>query len=255
MKAVIIEDEWAAAEALEELIGEVDPGIGIVGRLQSVEESVDWFNTHSAPDLVFMDIHLADGSSFTIFDRVTISCPIIFTTAYDQYALRAFEVNSVDYLLKPVDRKHLERAIGKLRTARTSPELADANASLIEKLVSQMRQTSAYKTALLIPVKDKLVPLPVRTIAYIYTEEKVVRAVDFEGRETLIAQTLDELHSQLDPRQFYRANRQYIVARDAVRDVSIWFNGRLSVNLSVKTPERILVSRTNAREFKEWITE
>ena len=118
MKAVIIEDELPAAEALEELIGDVDPGINIVARLQSVDESVDWFSANPMPEIVFMDIHLADGSSFGIFDRVKILCPIIFTTAYDQYALRAFEVNSVDDLLKPVDKAHLERAIGKLRDMR-----------------------------------------------------------------------------------------------------------------------------------------
>ena len=254
MKAIIIEDEPAAAEALEELIGKVAPEIEVIGRLQSVEESVEWFSTHDMPELVFMDIHLADGSSFGIFKQVNISCPIIFTTAYDQYALQAFDVNSVDYLLKPVDREHLERAIRKLRNRRKSGETGQANAALIEKLIAEMHRTSTYKTALLIPSKDKLIPLPVKNIAYVYTEEKVVRAVHFNGQETYIDQTLEDLYSQLNPRQFYRANRQYIVARSAVQDVSVWFNGRLSVNLTVKTPDRILVSRLNSKEFKDWIT-
>lgn len=254
MKAIIIEDELTAARMLEELIGEVAPDVEIVGRTQSVEESVEWFSTHPAPDLAFMDIHLADGSSFGIFEQVNISCPVIFTTAYDQYALRAFDVNSVDYLLKPVDREHLERAIGKFRDRRGADESVASNAALIEKLISEMRQASSYKTALLIPAGDKLIPLPVKNIAYIYTEEKIVRAVGFDGKETFIDQNLEEISSQLDPRQFFRANRQYIVARGAVKDVSLWFNGRLSVNLTVKTPERILVSRVHSREFKEWIT-
>ena len=254
MKAVIIEDEWAAALSLEELIGAIAPDIEITARLESIEESVDWFSTHPVPDLVFMDIHLADGSSFSIFENIHISCPIIFTTAYDQYALRAFEVNSVDYLLKPVDKEHLERAISKLRNIHGSKELEKVNMALIEKLVSQMHRTKTHKTALLIPVRDKLVPLPVKTIAYIYTEEKIVRAVNFDGKETFIDQTLDEIYSQLDPNQFYRANRQYIISRNSVQDVTLWFNGRLSVNLTVKAPERILVSRINAKEFKAWIT-
>lgn len=254
MKAVIIEDELTAAEALEALIREVEPGIRIVARLQSIDESVEWLSTHPAPDLLFMDIHLADGSSFGIFEQVSISCPIIFTTAYDQYALRAFDVNSVDYLLKPIDKEHLERAVAKLLSMRTSQDTARANARLIENLLDEMRQASAYKSTLLIPAGDKLVPLPVKNIVYIYTQDKMVRAVNTEGREIFLEQTLEEIYSQLDPKQFYRANRQYIIARESVKDVSIWFNGRLSVNLTVKTPDRILISRLNSREFKDWFT-
>lgn len=253
MKVVIIEDELAATEALENLINEIAPDMEVTARLQSVEESVEWFLTHNMPDLVFMDIHLADGSSFGIFNQVNISCPIIFTTAYDQYALRAFEVNSVDYLLKPVDRTHLERAIGKLQNLRGSEETAKANISLVRKLVGEMQQRSSYKTALLIPVKDKIVPLPVKNIAYIYTEDKIIRAVCFDGKRIMLEKTLDELFSLLDPYQFYRANRQYIVSRDAVKDASIWFNGRLSLNLTEKTPERIIVSRANVKELKDWL--
>ena len=255
MKAIIIEDEHLAAQALTGLLREVAPEIQIIAVLQSIDESVEWFQLHDTPDLVFMDIHLADGSSFSIFESVDISCPIIFTTAYDQYALRAFDVNSVDYLLKPVDKSHLERAIRKFRNIKNSTEIAENNSQLIEKLVLAMRQSSAYKSTLLIPVKDKLIPLAVKTLAYIYTENKIVRAVGFDGSETFIEQTLEELASQLDSRQFYRANRQYIVSRSAVKDISLWFNGRLSVNLTVKTPDRILVSRLNVKEFKEWLTE
>lgn len=255
MRTVIIEDEFAAAQALKTLLSEVAPDIEIIRTLQSVEESIEWFSGGDTPDIVFMDIHLADGSSFAIFDRVNIACPIIFTTAYDRYALRAFDVNSIDYLLKPIDKSHLERAVGKIRNINQRGAETQIESRLLEKLIKQMRDAvSQYKSALLISHKDKLIPLPVKKIAYIYTESKIVRAVDFDERETVIDQTLDELFSQLDPSLFYRANRQYIVAKSAVKDVSIWFNGRLSVNLSVKTPERVLVSRANAGNFKAWVT-
>ena len=248
MKAVIIEDE-AAAEVLEGLIGEVAPDIEIVSRLQSIEESVEWFSVHPAPDLVFLDIHLADGSSFTIFEHADISCPIIFTTAYDRYALRAFEVNSVDYLLKPVDREHLERAVNKLRNLRGSREVADANSSLIGKLIEDMRRTSAYKTALLIPEKDKLVPLPVKNIAYIYTEEKIVRAVNFEGKETFIDQPLEEIFSQLDPRQpaIYRRTRRRARCFSMVQRPPLDKPDRQSPGQDTRQPPQL-------KEFKEWIT-
>lgn len=255
MKAVIVEDEFAAAQSLQRLIGDIAPDIEVVTILQSIEDSVEWFGTNPAPDVVFLDIHLSDGSSFSIFDHVSISCPIIFTTAYDQYALQAFDVNSVDYLLKPVDSEHLERAIGRIRKMSGSRESAEENILLIEKIVAEMRQTASYKTTFLIPLRDKLIPLPVKTIAFIYTEDKIVRAVAFDGKETIMEQTLDDLYSQLDPRQFFRANRQYIVARNAVSDISLWFNGRLQLNLSVKTPERIFISRLNAKAFKMWLTE
>lgn len=255
MRAVIVEDEFGAAQSLRNLIEEVSSDIDIITVLQSIEDSIEWFGSNPVPDLVFMDIHLADGSSFSIFEYVSISCPIIFTTAYDQYALKAFEVNSVDYLLKPVDREHLERAIGKLQMMKGSKELANENSLMIERLIAQMREASAYKSAFLIPVGDKLIPLSIKNIAYIYTEDKIVQIVDFDGKERYIDKTLDELYLQLDPKKFFRANRQYIVSLEAVKDVSLWLNGRLSVNLSVKTPEKIFVSRLNAKAFRAWLTE
>ncbi len=254
MKAIIIEDELMAAETLEQLIGIVAPDIEIIAQLQSVEESIEWFLTHPSPDLVFMDIHLADGSSFSIFKHVNIPCPIIFTTAYDQYAIQAFDVNSISYLLKPIDKEHLERAIDKFRNIGSMQGATDNNSEIIKKLIARINYTSSYKNTLLIPVKDKLIPLSVKNIAYIYTENKIVTAVSFDNRPTMIDQNLEEINSLLNPHDFYRANRQYIISRKAVQDISLWFNGRLSVNLTIKTPDRILVSRQNVKEFKEWLT-
>lgn len=255
MKCVIVEDEYAAAMSLSALIKENVPDMDVVAVLQSVEESIEWFGANPSPDMAFMDIHLADGSSFSIFSKVEITCPVIFTTAYDQYALRAFEVNSIDYLLKPVGKENLLRAVEKYRRLTAAGQEPELYAEVMKRLMSDMRNRTTYKSALLIPSGEKLIPLPVKEIAYIYTENKIVRIVCNDEREIYIDRPLDELYSMLDPHNFYRANRQYIISRDSVRDLSLWFNGRLSVNLTVKTPEKIVVSRANAADFKKWVSD
>lgn len=255
MKCVIIEDEYAAAMSLSALVKENIPDMEVVAVLQSVEESVEWFENNPSPDIAFMDIHLADGSSFSIFSKTEVTCPVIFTTAYDQYALRAFEVNSIDYLLKPVSKENLLRAVEKYRRLTSAGHESELNPELMKRLIADMRNKTAYKSALLIPSGEKLIPLPVKEIAYIYTENKIVRIVCKDERKIYIDRPLDELCSMLDPHDFYRANRQYIISRDSVNDISLWFNGRLSVNLSVKTPEKIVVSRANAGDFKKWISD
>ncbi|MDR1763152.1 MAG: LytTR family DNA-binding domain-containing protein [Dysgonamonadaceae bacterium] len=251
MKAIIIEDEIVAAQALQTLIAEVAPDMEIIAVLQSIDESVEWFQSGSQPDLAFLDIHLADGSAFTIFEKVTVNCPIIFTTAYDEYALKAFEINSIDYLLKPIDRKALERAIKKFRNFSFQQ---DNYNELMNKLLASVRQSPvAYKSYFLVPVKDKLIPLPVEQIACIYIDSQHVKALTSGGQVYFLDRVLDDLMLQLDPSQFYRANRQYIIARRAVKDVSLWFGGKLSANLTVTTPERIIVSKARAGEFKKWL--
>ena len=181
MKAVIVEDELIAAQNLQRLIGEVAPDIEVLTVLQSVEDSVDWFSTQPAPDLVFMDIHLADGSSFSIFGSVQINCPVIFTTAYDEYALKAFEVNSIDYLLKPLNRKSLERAIAKFRQLGTKP-----SPDPIARLLETINKTKAtYKSHFLIPQKDKLVPLSVERIACFCIENKMARIITTDNESFL----------------------------------------------------------------------
>ena len=250
MKAVIIEDEIVAAQALQTLIGEVSSEIQIIAVLQSIDESVEWFQTCPAPDLVFMDIHLADGSAFTVFEKTTIACPVIFTTAYDEYALKAFEVNSIDYLLKPINKKDLERAINKYENFSLQPA---QNTAWINKLLASLKQnTVSYKSYFLVPEKDKLIPLAAHDIAYIYIDTKMVKAVAFSGRTYYMDTVLDDLMRQLDPKLFFRANRQYIIAHKAVKDVSVWFGGKLAVNLGVETPERIFVSKVRVGEFKKW---
>lgn len=250
MKTLIIEDEIMASQALCKLIEKVSPGTEVVGVLQTIDESKAWFKKNEMPDLIFMDIHLADGSSFAIFDKVDITCPIIFTTAYDEYALKAFEVNSIDYLLKPVGKKDLERAMNKYKSLT---EVANQNYKALASLIDGSRHK--YKKYFLLPESDKLVPLAAKNIAYIFIDEKVVKIVTFDRKSYYINQTLDELLDQLDTSAFFRANRQYIVARESIKDVSIWLGNKLALNLNVEVPDKIIISKARVSEFKQWFAD
>ena len=251
MKAVIIEDEHLAAQVLCNLIKDIDNSINIIVTLQSIEESIEWFLLNPMPDLVFMDIHLADGSSFSIFDEVNIICPIIFTTAYDEYALKAFQVNSIDYLLKPINKPDLERAITKYLNFVP----ATNNQDMIAELLDSFKQsTITYKSNFLIPYKDKLIPLATNNIAYMYIDNKIIKIVTFDDQTYYFDTTLDEIMTMLDPSHFFRANRQFIIAHKAIKDISIWFGNKLSVNLIVNVPEKIIISKARVSEFKSWYT-
>ena len=247
MKALIIEDELMAAKTLKKLLGEVSPDTEIVGVLESIEDSVDWISQHPMPDLIFMDIHLADGSSFTIFDRVTVTCPVIFTTAYDEYALKAFEVNSIDYLLKPISKEALERAVAKYHNLGRGLEQQQ-----LEALLKHLGAKPKFKSCFLLPERDKLVPLPTSDIAYAYIDTKTVKLVTFDDKTFYMNQTLDDILAQLDPQMFFRANRQFLISRNAVKDVSVWFGNKLAINLTVETPEKVIVSKARLAEFKAW---
>ena len=252
MKAVIVEDERAAVRNLTALLTDVTPEMEVIAVLDSISESVEWFKEHKSPDLVFMDIHLADGSAFEIFRHIEIACPVIFTTAYDEYALKAFKVNSVDYLLKPIGAEDVPNALKKLelfRSATGEPESGED----IQGLIRMLRRQESYKTHFLVPQKgDKLLPLSVESVYYFYINEGIVKAVTMEGKEYPVSHTLDEIADSLNPMRFFRVNRQYLIARKAIKDIDLWFNGRLSVNLIVPVPEKILISRVRVAEFKEW---
>lgn len=252
MRALIIEDEKAAVRNLKAAIDELGRDIEVIGQLDSIAASIEWLREQPAPDLLFLDIHLADGSAFEIFEHVDITCPIIFTTAYDEYALRAFKVNSVDYLLKPIDADDLRQALDKLERLGGQKPTAqpDDNYRAILRALGSERN---YKSHFLIPAKgDRLIPIETETILYFHIANGQVKAVDDTGREHLFPQTLDELADALDPHLFFRANRQFLIAKRAIREASLWFNGRLSITLSVPTPERIIISKARAAEFKAW---
>lgn len=246
MKALIIEDETAAARNLEAILRQEAPGVEIVATLESVEESVEWLRTNPMPDLLFMDIHLADGDSFRIFNAVEITAPVIFTTAYDQYALEAFKVNSIDYLLKPLNASDVERALSKLRRL-TSGERHDYG-TRVRTLAARQRED-----VFLVHVRDRIIPLQREQIAYCYTSNEKVTACGFDGTIYPLDKTLEALQALLPEEDFFRANRQFIVARRAVREIAVWFGSRLALHLTVDTPERIVVSKARVPEFKAWL--
>lgn len=250
MNVLIIEDEELAARNLLSILQEIGD-IKTVAVLESIVDSIEWFELNQCPDLVFMDVHLADGSSFEIFKHAKINCPVIFTTAYDEYALQAFKVNSIDYLLKPIDVEEVRRALVKLENFTKS----NGDSNEYKKLLSMLRPDIEYKTHFLVLQKgDKLVPLTVESIACAYIDVTVVKALTYEEKRFVMQYTLDELVTMLNPKDFFRANRQFIIARDAIQDIDLWFNGRLSVNLKVPVSEKILISKARIPEFKTWFS-
>lgn len=248
MNAVIIEDETAAVNSLKAILAQNKVvSVEVTAELESVEESIDWFRRQPMPDLIFMDIHLADGSAFRIFEQVDIEAPVIFTTAYDEYALQAFQVSSIDYLLKPITPALLERALNKLRLFDPEERLAHI------RHTNRTIQTRHTVKSLLIMLADKFYPLPVEEILYFYTVNEKVTAYTADGRQHPVDRTLDTLGEQLDEGLFFRANRQFILSRRAIKDIDLWFGNRLSVNLIVPAPERIIISKTKTPLFKKWI--
>lgn len=253
MKTVIIEDEKIAAQSLKSVINQLDGSIEVIEILQTVEDSVEWLANNQHPDLLFVDIHLADGSSFSIFEKVKVDCPIIFTTAYDEYALKAFEVNSIDYLLKPINKDDLQRALNKYKNLKGQSNDIDYM-SVVNQLLAQTNAANNYKEYFLVPERDKLIPLATKDIAFIYIDLKLIKAVTYSGKVYYMNQNLDELMNQLNPKKFFRANRQYIIAHEAVKDISIWFGNKISINLIVPTEEKIIVSKARVTEFKNWFS-
>ncbi|MBQ7963398.1 MAG: response regulator transcription factor [Alistipes sp.] len=251
MNVLIIEDETAAAVNLKSILRSVMPDCNVIDVLESIEESVDFFNDKSqpTPDLVFMDIHLADGESFRIFDSVEIQAPIIFTTAYDEYALRAFKVNSIDYILKPIKAEDLRHAIDKF-TLLSGMERNDYKSRVNTMIESSKRDS---QRVFLVHFKDKIIPLSIDDVAFFYTSNEKVSAHTYSGERYVIDRTLEVLQSLLPDDEFFRANRQFIVARKAVKDIAVWFGSRLSLNLSIETPEKIIISKARVPEFKQWL--
>lgn len=251
MKALIIEDEVLAAQSLQKLITEVAPDTEVIATLQSIDESVAWFDENPMPDLVFMDIHLADGSSFTIFEQVQITCPVIFTTAYDEYALKAFEVSSIDYLLKPINRNALTRAMNKYNNLIANNSTDN---QAITDIIQKLGSIKKHKSCFLVPERDKLIPIVTTNIAYFYIDTKTVKAITLDEHTYYMNQTLDDIMMQLNPDDFFRANRQFIVSRKAIKDLTICFGNKLSLNMSVNIPEKIIISKAKVSEFKNWFS-
>lgn len=249
MRVLIVEDETAAFENMVTALQTIDPAIEIVANTESVSRTAEWLSNNPLPDLIFMDIHLSDGSAFMLFDRMKIETPIVFTTAYDKYALDAFRVNSIDYLLKPIKSDELQRALDKFRHW-----MPDDMSSYLSRLMA-LAPKPAYKDRILIPLRDKLLPVSLNNVGFFYTTNKQTLVCLKNGTQYAYAKTLEQIMTMLNSSEFFRANKQYIVARDSIKEITIWFDSRLLVTLDNETPEPIYISKNRATEFKTWVVE
>ena len=248
-RVIIVEDETAAAVNLRSMLASIDSNVEVLAVLESVEEAVEFFSSDVEADVVFMDIHLADGESFRIFQSVDINIPIIFTTAYDEYALQAFKVNSIDYILKPYKEEDLRRALDKLERLTVGERTTQKDSR--EKMVREVHGDNMQ--TMLLRYKDKLIPVTADEVAFFYTSEERVTVTTLKGDCYPVDKTLESLGQQLSPEKFFRANRQFIVSRRAVKDIAVWFGSRLALNLTIETPERIIISKARVPEFKSWL--
>jgi DNA-binding LytR/AlgR family response regulator len=251
MKVLVIEDEKLASERLIQLIKGIRPETEIVGTLRSVESGLAWFEKNNHPDLVISDIQLLDGSSFEIFEKVNPNCQVIFTTAYDQYAIKAFEVNSVDYLLKPIQEEKLANAFQKLQALNNKSNTSNLDLEAIRSLIKT--QNKEYKSRFLTKVGQRIKAIPVEKIAYFYTSDKLTYIVTFERQKFIIDNTLEEVDGMLDPKVFFRVNRKFLVHFDAVSDIHPYFKGRVKLVLQPEIDEDIVVSSEKTPLFKMWL--
>lgn len=252
MNLLIVEDEEIAIEKLEQLVKKALPEINILARLDSVKGAVNWLQNNPAPDLVFLDIHLADGISFDIFRQVQVSCPIIFTTAYDEYAVKAFELNSIDYLLKPIRPDDVKRALDKYARLFQSPEPRPVID--VEQLLQALApKTKTYKARFLVKLGQKIRSVPVEEVAYFFAEDKLVFLVATDGSKMPVDFSLDQLDEMLDPARFFKANRQFVISMDSIAQIFPYSNSRIKVNLKPTEPRELIISNDKAPLFKTWL--
>lgn len=250
MRTIIIEDENLTAKRLEGLLKKYDPSIQILATLPSVQEATQWLGSHPSPDLVFMDIHLEDDLAFKIFQQVNLQAPVIFTTAYDEYMIQAFKVNSIDYLLKPINYEELVQALEKFKSLKK--QFAQPNLDTLLQFIGQ-KKVPEYKTRFMITVGTKIRSIETKEIAYFYSEEKLTFMVTKEGQHLPIDFSLDKLTSLLDPADFFRISRQYLVCFSSIQTVHTHFKGKLKLDLSPKTKIDAFVSGDRMTDFKEWL--
>jgi DNA-binding LytR/AlgR family response regulator len=250
-RVLMVEDEPHAADRLARLVTKLHPGAEVVATLDSVEKSVAWLKKNPAPDLILMDIQLADGLSFAIFDQVSVPSPVIFTTAYDEYALKAFKVNSIDYLLKPIDEGELRTALNKFISTRTAAVAPDR---MMQSFADAMQMLSRkYKERFVIRVGEHLRSVETADIRFFFSQEKASFAQTTDGRKHVLDYTLDQLEGLLDPARFFRINRKYLVSVEAIRDMIQHTNSRLKLVLHGSEDPDVIVARERVQEFREWL--
>ncbi|MEH6305953.1 LytTR family DNA-binding domain-containing protein [Olivibacter sp. CPCC 100613] len=247
-KVLILEDEKLNSERIKRLISKIRPNVEIVAILTSVKKTIRWLSENKSPDLIIMDVQLADGLSFEIFNLAEVRCPVIFTTAYDEYAVKAFKYNSVDYLLKPIEKDELEAAILKFEhTVQQHQQYP-----LIEELLAYI-QPKEYRSRFLLPYRDGYRKINVEDIAFFYSQQNISFANLYNGERIIVPQTLEILEQELNPKFFFRANRQYIIHVNSIEKVANFFNGKLKVKIKNDTDTGVIVSRTKAPVFKMWL--
>ena len=243
-RVIIVEDEAGVAANLQYMLTDVAPDMPVLAVLSGVEQTAAWLAANKRPDLAFFDIQLEDGLSFEIFKKAVVDFPVIFTTAYDQYALDAFKTNGIDYLLKPVNEDDLRRSLQKYEQL-TRP----VDAGVIERILQSVSKPLTF----LVHFKDKLIPVPAADIAFFYIDNGLVHGCTHTQQVYPIEHTLDELEALLHPQEFFRANRQFIIQRSALKDAVLYFNGRLSLNMKPASSEAVLVSKARVPVFKNWM--
>ncbi|MBS0026476.1 LytR/AlgR family response regulator transcription factor [Chitinophaga sp. 22321] len=250
MRVVIIEDEKPNATRLKNILLDISPAITIEAVLDTVTDSVAWFKQHPHPDVTLMDIRLADGLSFDIFPLVTLSCPVIFTTAYDEYAIRAFKVNSIDYLLKPIEKDDLQQALERIhqQQIRTGPT------EMVQQLLEFFKQKEvSYRSRFMLPFRDGYKTVLVDDVDFIFYAFNVTHLVLKDKTQVALTQTMDELEEQLDPKQFFRANRQHIINISSIDNIQNYFSGKLKIRLKRDLEREVLVSKEKVPVFKQWL--
>jgi DNA-binding LytR/AlgR family response regulator len=250
MNVLIIEDEPFAQQELIRLLKEIDPDIRITGCIDSVEESVNFLEEGNKPDLIFLDIQLSDGLSFEIFDRTTVTAPVIFTTAFDDYAIKAFKVNSIDYLLKPIEEEDLSKAIDKFRKIKSTGDGFFSRQQLEEVLGLYK---PSYKSRLVVKLGDKIRHIEANEIAYFFSEDKVSFLVTNDSKKYIINYSLEQIEKFMNPADFYRINRKYIAHIKAIDTIDKYFNSRLKIGLKPEVEDDVLISRTKVSDFLNWL--
>jgi len=248
-KALIIEDEKPAARRLQKMLAELDESIEIIDVIDSVEDAVTWFKNYQHPSLVFMDIQLADGLSFSIFDKVKIEAPIIFTTAYDEYAIKAFKVNSIDYLLKPIEKESLETAWQKFKSLKRNKEIA------VEELIKSINKEkeAKFKERFLIKLGDNYTYCNICDVAYFTSDSGFTQLTTWDKNNYIIDEKLDSLEKVLAPNDFFRINRKFIIHSKSISKISSYFNSRLILQLKPTSETDVIVARDRVGNFKNWL--
>ncbi|HOD11320.1 MAG TPA: LytTR family DNA-binding domain-containing protein [Flavobacterium sp.] len=250
MNIIIIEDEKPAARLLQRKVEKF--GLQVNTMLHSVEEAINWFNSNQHPDLIFLDIQLSDGLSFEIFEQIEIKSAVIFTTAYDEYALRAFKLNSIDYLLKPIDEDDLEIAVNKFKARNVAAPSLSLDFEMIKKmLVNPMDRE--YKKRFTIKMGQQLKMIAIEEVECFYSENKGTYLHTLDNRDYLLDNTLEQLETELDPKLFYRVSRKFIIPMKAIKEIQLHSNSRLKVILPTYKDDEVIVARERVNDFKEWL--